>query len=167
MKYYAGIGSRKTPDDILNKMVDIADDLEKRGYTLRSGGAIGADQAFEFGIDKDENTEVLRPDDATEEAIELASLHHPAWDKCTEYAKKLHGRNVMIIMGPDLMKSVEFVVCWSPNEEYGGTALGIRIARKFDIPIYNLAKTEFTHFQDLHQKDQDHQPDQTPPKKSP
>jgi len=148
MKYYAGIGSRKTPDDILKKMVDIADDLEKRGYTLRSGGAEGADQAFEFGVDKDENKEILRAADATEEGIELASLHHPAWHMCSDYARKLHGRNAMIIMGPDLMKPVEFVICWTPDEERGGTALGIRIAKKFEIPIYNLTKTEFTHFQE-------------------
>ena len=47
---YTGIGSRKTPKDILDVMVDIARKLEQRLYCLRSGGAEGADMAFESGV---------------------------------------------------------------------------------------------------------------------
>ena len=48
---YAGIGSRETPPDILLKMVKIGCHLAKMGWTLRSGGAPGADSAFEKGCD--------------------------------------------------------------------------------------------------------------------
>lgn len=51
-KYFAGIGSRKTPTDILKLMESIAFKLGSIGYTLRSGGAEGADKAFENGADK-------------------------------------------------------------------------------------------------------------------
>ena len=44
---YAGIGSRETPKEILKEMTKIGQELESKGYTLRSGGAIGADKAFE------------------------------------------------------------------------------------------------------------------------
>lgn len=47
MKYYTGIGSRSTPKDILNIMVKLSAKLNKEGYILRSGGADGADLAFE------------------------------------------------------------------------------------------------------------------------
>jgi len=48
--YYAGIGSRKTPPDILALMEACAYKLARYGWNLRSGGAPGADQAFERGV---------------------------------------------------------------------------------------------------------------------
>lgn len=49
-KYYAGIGSRETPEDVLEYMELLAIRLGKLGYILRSGGAGGADTAFELGV---------------------------------------------------------------------------------------------------------------------
>lgn len=49
MKFYTGVGSRETPDDILNVMSKTAYKLASLGWTLRSGGAKGADSAFEEG----------------------------------------------------------------------------------------------------------------------
>jgi hypothetical protein len=46
MAAYAGIGSRRTPPEILSLMRQTAAALAARGYTLRTGGAGGADQAF-------------------------------------------------------------------------------------------------------------------------
>lgn len=43
----ATVGSRETPSDILEKMTSIGKYLSDKGYTLQSGGAIGADMAFE------------------------------------------------------------------------------------------------------------------------
>jgi predicted Rossmann fold nucleotide-binding protein DprA/Smf involved in DNA uptake len=43
MKFYAGIGSRETPPDILEWMTSLAANLETMNYVLRSGGAQGAD----------------------------------------------------------------------------------------------------------------------------
>ena len=39
MKYYAGVGSRETPQDVLETMWKIGKHLADKGYTLRSGGA--------------------------------------------------------------------------------------------------------------------------------
>ena len=49
MKYYAGIGSRETPQEFLEFFVKLARFLYSKGYTLRSGGADGSDKAFEIG----------------------------------------------------------------------------------------------------------------------
>ena len=49
MKYYAGIGSRETPKNICLYMTAIAKRLASLGYTCNSGGADGADSAFERG----------------------------------------------------------------------------------------------------------------------
>ena len=61
MKYYAGIGSRETPKEIQDWFKIVAKYLEKNGYTLRSGGAKGADQAFERGVSEDDMKEIYLP----------------------------------------------------------------------------------------------------------
>ncbi len=49
MKVYAGIGSRETPPHVIRLMGRIAERLACEGWTLRSGNAPGADQAFGLG----------------------------------------------------------------------------------------------------------------------
>ena len=49
MKFYTGVGSRETPIEIQKVMVNVAEKLASAGWTLRSGAAVGADQAFELG----------------------------------------------------------------------------------------------------------------------
>lgn len=49
-KAYSGVGSRETPANILKLMESVGKALASQGWTLRSGGAIGADQAFEKGM---------------------------------------------------------------------------------------------------------------------
>ncbi len=134
---YAGIGSRETPRSILDLMTAIARKLEALGYTLRSGGAMGADTAFEEGVER--LKEIYYDYDATSEAIEYASHFHPAWHNCRSAGRKLHGRNSMILLGRKLDVPVKFVICWTKDgKDTGGTALGIRIAEHLRIPIFNL-----------------------------
>ena len=135
-KIYAGIGSRETPRSILDIMTSCASRLEALNYTLRSGHAIGADTAFECNVHK---KEIFIADDATSDSIELASQFHGYWDKCSSYAKKLHGRNSMILLGKNLDTPVRFVICWTKDgKDTGGTGLGIRIAEAYKIPVFNL-----------------------------
>lgn len=142
VKYYAGIGSRKTPREMLDYMSYISKILSQSDWILRSGGAEGADTAFE----KDAKLkEIFYACDATEEAIEMASKYHPAWWACSDYAKQLHGRNAMIILGEDLKTPVDFIICWTKGgKEKGGTALGMKIARANNIPVYNLATMDIS-----------------------
>ena len=46
---YAGIGARKTPGGVLVLMREVGAILARDGWMLRSGGAEGADSAFEAG----------------------------------------------------------------------------------------------------------------------
>ncbi len=50
MKWYTGVGSRETPANILELMEEVGYKLASQGWTLRSGGALGADRAFEEGM---------------------------------------------------------------------------------------------------------------------
>ncbi len=140
-KIFAGIGSRECPAHILDLMIRIAYKLSLQGYTLRSGGATGCDAAFEKGCDQDvSRKQIYLAEDATEASMRLASMYHPAWLRCDAYARHLHGRNAMIILGKDLMTPVRFVICWTNNgKKKGGTATGIKIAEANNIPVKNLS----------------------------
>lgn len=141
MKTYAGIGSRDTPQAVMNIMTAYARGAAQAGWRLRSGSARGADTAFEIGAAQVQGSmEIFTArDEISDEAFLLASMHHPAWDKCDEYARRLHARNGYIILGRDLDDPVDFVLCWTPGGALkGGTAQALRIAAAWDIPVYNL-----------------------------
>ena len=59
-RFYAGIGSRETPIEYLQLFTRVATYLEGNNFMLRSGGAKGADQAFEAGV-TDNNYEIYLP----------------------------------------------------------------------------------------------------------
>lgn len=148
MKTYAGIGSRKTPARILASMQVIAAHLGEAGYTLRSGGASGADTAFEQGaLAKEIYLPWPRFRDhpsplhhVSKEALAMAARVHPAWHLLNKHAQLLHGRNCYQVLGLDLKTKCDFVICWTPRGALsGGTATAIRLAQSFAIPVYNLA----------------------------
>lgn len=146
MSVYAGIGSRQTPKLILDFIRLFAMRIGDVGWQLRSGGAIGADTAFEQGARQSrmgDSPKIYRPEDATPEAIQLASTFHPNWEACDDYARKLHGRNAMIILGDKLIDPADKVVGWTRGGRVeGGTGLGLRIALAFKVPIVNLGTPE-------------------------
>lgn len=147
--FYTGIGSRETPPDILAKMTEISKFLASKGFILRSGGADGADAAFEAGADKKQiflpwkgfNKNKSYFYTPTQECFDLAEKIHPAWDKCSLGAKKLHARNTQQVLGEKLNEPSLFIVCWTPKgEASGGTATAIRLAEQNHIPVFNLGK---------------------------
>lgn len=150
MRCYAGIGSRRTPDDILKLITRIARLQAAEGWTLRTGHAIGADQAFELGAG--DKAQVFLPWKDYEEdaptwgevhimpsvkALQLVEKYHPAPERLSMAATRLHARNCHILLGAGLDDPVEHVVCFTANQ--GGTTFGLRIAAEYRIPIFNLA----------------------------
>ena len=136
---YAGIGSRNTPSEVLQLMNLIA--RHRAGdWTLRSGGALGADWAFEAGCTEAKGKkEIFLRQDCTQAAMIETARHCPWWKNCSRYTRELHGRNAMIILGAGLQTPVDEVICWTPDgKDTGGTGQGIRIAHAYDIPVYNL-----------------------------
>ena len=139
---YAGIGSRETPELILDYMEYRAKVYGSRGYRLRSGGAKGADTAYEKGHRKySKDIEIYKPsDDIPEAAYEMAAKYHPAWDKCNGFAQSAHARNCMIVLGKNLDTPVDFIDCWTKDGKIiGGTGQALRMAIDLHIPIFNLA----------------------------
>ncbi len=137
---YAGIGNRDIPPEVFTWLEQIGVWLRSKNYLLRSGRAKGSDSAFEFGSRG--YNEIFEAKDATPEAMRLASQFHNNWNACDMFAMKLHGRNSMIILGKNLDEPVKFVVCYAKDEEKGGTSLGIKMARNYNIPVFNLFRPE-------------------------
>lgn len=137
---YAGVGSRQTPVEIRAQMESIAYVLDENGWTLRSGGAQGADKAFE-SQSLPPRRQIFRPSQsaAHPEWKAHASAWHPAWDRCDDYARALHARNSPIMLGEKLDDPVRFVVCWTADgKASGGTGQALRIAAGYEIPVFNL-----------------------------
>jgi hypothetical protein len=161
VKFYAGIGSRETPEWVKQMMYQLGVSLAFKEWTLRTGGAEGADQAFEQGAVEAKGwpaAEVWIPWDGFNgykvagegvvrvgnEADEpIAARMHPNWDACTQGARKLHTRNVAQILGGITGEYREtrssFVVCWTKDgNATGGTGLAIRLAESIQVPVFNL-----------------------------
>lgn len=150
MIYYSGIGARKTGVKILIFMTQLAKYFAEQDYVLRSGGANGADSAFEEGCDLSQgkkeiylpwkgfnnNLSSLYDLSNKKEAMALAEAHHPQWHVLSGPIRNLHTRNTYQILGMDLKTPSKFVVCYTDG--MGGTMQSIRLAKTYNIPIFNL-----------------------------
>ncbi|MYE82137.1 MAG: hypothetical protein F4X36_09920 [Gammaproteobacteria bacterium] len=123
---YAGVGSRRTPPEILEAMSDIAQTLGDAGTALSTGGADGADKAFETGAlrtdapitvhtpwpgyngyrpgrDPQTDIDIVHPNSTASlqgrTYADLAREHHPYWNRCSRGARALFVRNVSILAG--------------------------------------------------------------------
>jgi hypothetical protein len=157
---YAGIGARKTPPYILAFMTRIATKLDALGWVLRSGGADGADAAFENGATQKatylpwpwfngRDGALVARNRPSARALEIAPQYHPNWKNLSEAAQKLHARNVHQILGADCNSPCSMVICWTPDgsteittARTGGTGQAIRIAAAHKVPIFNLQRDD-------------------------
>ena len=116
-KLYCGIGARETPQDILELMTRVSKGLDRKRYVLRSGGAKGADSAFEAGV-LSTRTEISLPlDDLPIWTDVFTDFFHPNPSALTGYVRKLMNRNAMQILGRWGDTPADFVVCWTKKRE--------------------------------------------------
>jgi hypothetical protein len=166
---YAGVGARKTPRDVLHLMTRIAVKLDEWGWGLRSGGAEGADEAFDHAVSRAEiylpwpkfaanrnrthplptGPEITTYGRPTVTARDIAAKHHPRWTDLEQGVRKLHARNAHEILGRDCASPSAMVVCWTPDgstgittAHTGGTGQAILIAIGYRVPIFNLARPD-------------------------
>lgn len=135
-RYYTGVGSRDTPEEILALMRRIGAVLGRSGWTLRSGGAKGADVAFEQGawdvggkrriylpkrgfgpMPRGVDPHAIVPDmdlgrGIWDIALDMAEPLHPAWVKMGDFDRRLMGRNVFQVLGDGLRQPSSMLVCY-------------------------------------------------------
>lgn len=156
-----GVGSRETPREMGLIISDFAEAFAKCGAKGRSGAAAGADSDFEEGFKRvtgDIDVYLAwrgasgHPSQlfgVCAQAFAIAKTVHPAWDRLSDAAKKLHGRNVYQVLGKTLDIPSHALVCWTPDgmekekertSKSGGTATAIVLADRNRIPVFNLAR---------------------------
>lgn len=158
--FYAGVGSRETPEQIQMLMQMEVARLAGLGYTVRTGGADGADNAFEVAAKASDRpcqvylpwrgfngrSGAVRGNFVAAEA--MAAKVHPGWSFLSQGARKLHARNCFQILGEQLNRPVSFVLCWTKdgaqnesetNGKTGGTRTAIVLADRLGIPVINMA----------------------------
>lgn len=162
MQYYTGVGSRDTPDYILQVMYRIAKHLANSdtGWVLRSGGADGADDAFFGGCGigekeiylpwdgfngfRTDNKEIFLPEHFKnyDTAKRICSTVHGYYGNLKRGALALHHRNIYQVLGLNLHTDSKAVFCWAPPTKNGrvkgGTATAVELALRKKIPVYNL-----------------------------
>ena len=148
--YFSGIGSRSTPNDIQEMMISTSRFLTRKGFILNSGGADGADAAFEEGALLQQRQIFLpwdgfnnRKANGVEYYVppyneELVRQYHPKFNALKENGKKLMSRNSYQVKGRDLYTPVKFVLCWYIPGKNSGTMQAVRIANHMNIPVFNF-----------------------------
>src|SRR3990167_3476548 len=147
------IGSRKTPSQILTEMIKIGSFCKEHEIIVRSGHAEGADWAFEKGAQqlciayipwesfnrewKSQAKKVCI--DMDDKVRDIVKRYHPAPDKLSSGAWKLMTRTCYQVLGPFLDDPSNAIICWTADGlENGGTSQALRIARAYNIPIFNM-----------------------------
>ncbi len=147
LKFYTGVGSRNTPENITDLMSNIAVVLYGADYTLRSGRADGSDYAFQRGAEYQHkqkamisNTrlkqEIYVPNkrfnvkygrlgeldpsewDNYEEAEDLMFSIHPKGQFLRGFAREAHIRNMYQVLGRDLNTPSEFLICYAETDRF-------------------------------------------------
>ena len=152
MNFYTGVGSRKASNRILNIIRAISKfNSDQLKFILRSGGADGCDLAFEdmasnlkeiwvpwLNFNRSSSNNL-----PNKEAFTIASEIHSGWDYLSSGAQKLHARNIHQVLGRDLNIPSKFLTCWTEKGKcIGGTATAIKLAKQYNIPIFNIGHFE-------------------------
>ena len=150
---YAGVGHRNTPENVRNMMTSIGSQLAQMGFILRSGNAIGADQAWEeevtrkmkeiFIINRKHSCPFGIIPKFTQEQWDFVVRHYhggeTAFIKQSEYVQQLFLRNLNILCGKHLDDKVDFVAYWHEGEHCnGGTGHTVAMAKTLEIPCFNI-----------------------------
>lgn len=161
-KAYACTGNREAPPDVLNRLKELARDLEEFGYTLRVGGMDGPEDSakqmvkdVEYHVPflpwKDFDKYSVKSYFNTKEIQCLAKMFHPTYDGLKPAIQAFLSKNVRVLLGKDLKSPVRFVVGWSEdgaelsNERTARTGTFghvVSIAAAMKIPVFNFGKPD-------------------------
>mgnify|MGYP001223908910 FL=1 len=161
-RIYAGIGARSTPPEVLEIIRALASRMEGEDWKLRSGGAAGADSAFEAGVLNPANKAIYLPGqrfnqrsaemtgihDSTrqqgwQQALETVAKYHPAPERLSPFARNLMARNAMQMLGPRLDAPADLVVAYTPGGAVtGGTGQALRMAGRRPTPNNEVGACE-------------------------
>ena len=158
-KAYVVTGNTDTPDFVIDRMVALVKELEVFGYTLRTGGLKGPDDAVEKVTQKLELYLPWRNFDEkdskfyfnTPESLEIAKLFHTGWDSLKPAIQAFLAKNARMVLGEKLRSPALFIICWSNDgaetskektSQTGNVGHVIAIASALHIPVFNFGKPD-------------------------
>lgn len=154
---YVGIGPRSAGEDVLEMAKDCGTALAEMGWTLRSGGAEGMDEAFERGCDKANGAKEIYIPSAdfrkrfkdSDKVVHCLPKHIEAmrmlldyvdvkaWESLATQVQMFLVRNVFALAGEKLDKPADCVITWNMYPDTGSAYL-IGLAEAAEIPVFNL-----------------------------
>lgn len=164
------VGSRKTPTRVVDEYQNLAQILVENGCIVRSGNAQGFDQTIaKVPV---ENREIYLPyaNFGTQlknyQNVFVPKTEFANWNEAVSIVKKLHpnknltdiqllylARDVYQVLGKDLQTPSDLIICWTedgasqPHEltrKTGGTAMALRVAFHYNIPVMNIKSNDNT-----------------------
>ena len=158
-KAYVGTGNKEAPSNVLETMKRLSSELSGFGYTLRTGGLDGPDQAFEDGDPKCElylpwrgfNNRESKLTFNTPESLGTARMFHTGFDGLKPAIQAFLAKNARMVLGKDMRSPAMFVLCWSEDgaehqrektQRTGNVGHVIAIANALKIPVFNLGKPD-------------------------
>jgi hypothetical protein len=158
-KPYVGTGNQNPPPHIVTQIKRLTNELETFGFTLRTGGTAGVEEAFEASAKEMElhlpfnnyNGKQSKFAFINKRAYAVAKLFHPTYDTIPEKVTLFLAKNARLVMGKDLVSPALFMLCWSEDgcessetktSKTGNVGHAIAIACALHIPVFNLAKPD-------------------------
>lgn len=154
---YVGVGPMTAGEDMCAQAKIFGQAMAEMGWTLRSGGAEGLDEAFERGaLEGNGKTEIFIPsadfrkrfkssdkvihtlDKHIEAMREVAPLHEN-WSQLGTTVQMFLTRIPFCLFGEKLDKPAHFVVGWSKHYPHTGAGIVLKMAEMAGIPAFNLA----------------------------
>ena len=160
---YTGVGSRNITPKERSTIISVAAFLSNQGYTVRSGKALGADTAFAMGAVSNDHHRLVNYvpwkrfnnqefggdyydkvlDDCNYDfCYQLAEQIHPAWERCSPAAKRLHARNILQVLGDHCNEPSKFLLACSDEDKHGdvkgGTRTAWMCAKQYAVPVFNI-----------------------------
>lgn len=156
-KPYAFTANNDIPEEVMSRICDIMRDLERRGYTLRTGGMEGPEDTAEKAVEKKEihlpwkdfNEKKSKFTWTSERAMAVAKMFHPAFDSMKKGVQIFLAKNARLVLGNKVDSPALFLLTWtedgaeSAREKTARTGFSghpISIASALRIPIFNFGR---------------------------
>jgi hypothetical protein len=154
---YVITGNREAPSEVVELMKRMVTLLEKNGYTMRSGGMDGPEDAVEKVAIKKEihlpwkdfNNKDSKFTFTPNHAKEIAAKFQPGYEGLKPVIQTFLAKNVRMLMGKDLKGPALFMITWSEDGaetlsektiKTGNAGHAVAIASTLRIPVFNLGK---------------------------
>lgn len=149
-KPYAIACTETVPGDVLDILIELAEDLEASGFILRTGGNEVDTEIIE-AVQDQEKVELFLPWEGFNDwdhtvkpmvgAYEMAWKYHPTWAELHEDDRRIHARTSHVIMGHDLNQPVKFLICYTDKDAVDADDVdqNIRIADTNLLPVFDFA----------------------------